>query len=227
MGALELAKRAAKEGLEVDPSNKTLESELVTIQNLIKTSASHINSPTLSTKVQIADSFPSEMLTASELQAQAAKSVPETTNDTPMTSAPSLTPLSTEKMVAPSLPFSPPNLPLTMLGLTQLLRTPLANKPDAYLFFFENVSPSSIPDLLGKAGVESEFIEFVLDSICSVVSTDAGSEKRQKALEFLEIIPQCPRFSIAWMFTPRSKLEKASSLLAQSPGASNVLNKWS
>lgn len=232
LGYLELAKRAAFAGLDAEPSNKTLASELLLIEADIQRykksdqqQTTKSSSGLLIQKVQVVEKFPDSILTETERKLNQVAVVP-VPPDLSVPSSP-INSVAYSSSTPKKIPFTPPGLPLTMLGLTQLLRIPKYQLQDAYAFFFENVEPQSLPSMLGKAGVEPEFIDFFLDA--AIEAHNASPQWSRRTILFLDSLASCPRFSIALMFSSSTKLSSLKKLLLSQPLESldaSILAKW-
>lgn len=238
LGYLTLAIRTCNEGLLAsDPpsmdsgANKLLIDLLTMIQTELKGAklkSTASSNGILTQPVSLVEEFPESCLTESEIR-QREKQIEKAQIEARR----NLSFASTNQQKPIPAPYNFPPLPLSMVGLTQLLRTPKSNLSKAYIFFFSNVSPSSLPGLLGKAGVEPEVIDFVLDAIITAKPQyENGSESQwlARSIDYLDTLASCPRFMIALMFSSSSQLSAVKELLqtpvTDSTQLSSVLAKW-
>lgn len=186
--------------------------------------------PALEAKVELfetEDAFPSDLLLPSELPKPTDSASSESNGSTTSanTNAKDNLPATVE------MPFVPPGLPLTVQSLMQLLRTPVTARAAMHAWFFAEVEPASFPLILGRAGVEPEFVDLVLDVLlaASASETPLDNEARvARSMAYLDALATCPRFSIARMFCSDSKLSAVMATLSpeQSQRYSSTLAKW-
>lgn len=211
LGLYELAIRTCNEGIK----NCTTTQQLLELRTRISsemTVEQNKNPGILKTKVDIVDSeFSNDFLTIEESE--------KSKSDTSISVTSSATPSYTAK-------FVPPPMPLSMIGLTQLLRTPQSTIKEAYSFFYTKINPGDLPQILGNAGLEPEFIDFLLDVLVSQYSN--LSTWTSRSFEYLEIVASIPRFTIARMFSSESKFNAFKNLLSEKDMGeyNNILSKW-
>ncbi|KAF5102462.1 hypothetical protein D0Z00_000389 [Geotrichum galactomycetum] len=199
------------------------------------TTTADATTPTLEAKVELfetEDAFPSDLLLPSEL--------PKFTDSTSSESNGSTTSSANANAkdilpAAPVIPFVPPGLPLTVQSIMQLLRTPATARAAMHEWVFAEVTPASLPLVLGRAGVEPELVDLVLDVLLAAASAAAASSSQlddetrlTRSMAYLDALATCPRFAIARMFCSDAKLRAFMVTLSpeQLQRYSSTLAKW-
>jgi hypothetical protein len=188
------------------------------------TTTADATKPALEAKVELfetEDAFPSDLLSPSELPTPTTTS----TNANAKDGLPA----------APDIPFVPPGLPLTVQSLMQLLRTPATARAAMHAWVFAKVAPASLPLILGRAGVEPELVDLMLDVLLAAASAASASAapvndeaRLTRSMAYLDALATCPRFAIARMFCSDAKLSDFMATLSpeQSQRYSSTLAKW-
>ncbi|KAK9468377.1 hypothetical protein V1512DRAFT_259348 [Lipomyces arxii] len=116
-------------------------------------------------------------------------------------------------------PFDiPPTFPkiVNLPDLTQLLRRPESEQPDVLSYFFYHIPPAQLPFVFGRGGIESEFVEKFLDSVCfagdqlkggEVAETNEGFVSR--AVDLFWGMAASSRFSVAKVFVDGQRIKNA------------------
>ncbi|ANB13688.1 Hsp90 cochaperone STI1 [Sugiyamaella lignohabitans] len=253
LGSLSLAEESFNEGLRRDPSNSVLREELARLQDILSSApvaqtdsglseiknndstASPINASESETTIpiQVVDTLP-DIFSEPSAKVISHDDSNKTSHLHPLESIPTATDEkrnvqdiaspSASTSAQPALPLQIPS-PLTFYNLMQLMRTPKSQLPQVYDHIFFNVPPSRYAEIHQTGGIDYEVIEFVLDSIAFVATNAQDKNWASRAVDILEGLAHCNRFSMSKMFVSTKRVQEVQRLLAESKLDASTLSR--